>query len=259
MKTLWKWLRPRREQFAAANDARISLAELERALGAVEPAARLVLPRLLRRVVRLHTSLPGMGFRVPHGKTYVIPQKALLEIADRSEIGFGPSEELPDDVILLERPGGEILEQWSRSEVLLYYWELLYHARVHEEFRRLANQQRFSAAEAEKRLTALGSLEFEEIRNVLRQERFLLPPFDDASAYVEFVAVYLGIRYFQPYLLASFFPALGSLEKVDAVIAQDIDAEELLEATACPAHPNRRNCARRHVSPRRSSTPIRWE
>ena len=126
MKKLWKWLRPRREQFAAANDARIGLPELERAVGSVEPAARLVLPRLLRRVVRLHTSLPGMGFRVPHSKTYVIPQKALLEIADRSEIGFGPAEDLPEDVILLERPSGEILEQRPRGEVLLDYWELLY-------------------------------------------------------------------------------------------------------------------------------------
>ena len=77
----------------ALHDARISLSELEFALGAVEPAARLVLPRLLRRVVRLHASLPGMGFRVPHSKTYVIPQKALLEIADRNEIGFGPTED----------------------------------------------------------------------------------------------------------------------------------------------------------------------
>ena len=86
-------------------------------------------------------------------------------------------------------------------------------------------------------MAALGSLEFDEIRNVLRQERFLLPPYDDPSLYVEFAAVYLGIRYFQPYLMASFFPALGSLEKVDAVIAQDIDAETLLDATRLPGTP----------------------
>jgi hypothetical protein len=237
VKKLWKWLRPRREQFAAPHDARISLPELERAVRSVEPAARLVLPRLLRRVVRLHMSLPGMGFRVPHSKTYVIPQKALLEIADRGEIGFDPMDDLPENVILLERPNGEILEQWSRSEILLYYWGLLYHARVHEEFRLLANPQRSAPAGVGKRLAALGSLEFDEIRNVLGQERFLLPPYDDASVYVEFVAVYLGIRYFQPSLMASFFPALKSLERVDELIGKDIDAEELLEVTRLPGTP----------------------
>ncbi|MGO9111233.1 MAG: hypothetical protein ACLP9L_18565, partial [Thermoguttaceae bacterium] len=240
MKKLWKWSRSGREHFVAAGDAqnaRIGLQELEHDLGSVEPAARLVLPRLLRRVVRLHASLPGMGFRVPHSKTYVIPRKALLEIADRDEIGFGPAEDLPEDVILLERPNGEILEEWPRGEILLYYWELLFHARVHEEFDHLAKQQRFGAAEIDKRLVALGSLEFDEIRNVLRQERFLLPPCDDPSIYVEFAAVYLGIRYFQPYLMASFFPALESLDKVDQVIARDIDAEQILDATRLPGTP----------------------
>ena len=233
MKHIWKW--PRRGRQHAA--AEIGLPELESALGSVEPAARLVLPRLLRRAVRLHASLPGVGFRVPHSKTYAIPAKALLEIADRSEIGFGPREDLPERVILLERPDSETLEQRPRGEVLLYCWQLLFHARVHEEFHRLTAQQRFGAAEIEKRLAALGSLAAAEIRNVLRQERFLLPPYDDLSAYVEFVAVYLGIRYFQPYLMASFFPALESLEKVDEVIAQDIHAETILEATRLPGTP----------------------
>ena len=249
MKRPWKWLRPRRQQSAAADDARIGLPELERALASVEPAARLVLPRLLRRVVRLHTSLPGMGFRVPHSKTYVIARQALLDIADRSEIGFGPAEELPENVILLERPSAEVLDQWPRGEVLLYYWELLFHARVHEAFDRLAEQPVGQTANLphlrplgnlpriDQRLAALGSLEFEEVRNVLRQERFLLPPYDDRSAYVEFAAVYLGIRYFKPYLMASFFPALESLEKVDAVLALDVPAEQLLEATRLPGTP----------------------
>ena len=232
MKTPWKWLRPRREPSAAADDARISLPELERAIGSVEPAARLVLPRLLRRVVRLHASLHGLGFRVPHSKTYVIARDALLEIADREELGFGPTEELPERVILLERPGAEILDQWPRGEVLLYYWELLFHARVHEAFDCLAEQPAIS-----ERLAALGSLEFDEIRNVLGQERFLVPPYDDASTYIEFAAVYLGIRYFQPFLMASFFPAWSRWKKSMRSSALDIAAEEILDATRLPGTP----------------------
>src|SRR5208282_6098584 len=71
----------------------------------------------------------------------------------------------------------------------------------------------------------------------LRQERFLLPPYDGPSTYIEFAAVYLGIRYFQPALMASFFPALESLEKVDQVIAQDLRAETILAATRLPGTP----------------------
>jgi hypothetical protein len=253
VKKLWKLPRRRETLFVGndGQDARISLPELEEALASVEPAARLVLPRLLRRVVRLHTSLPGFGFRVPHSKTYVIPGKELLEFADRNEIGFGPTEVLPEEVILLERPSGEVLDEWPRGEILLYYWALLFHARVHEAFGGLVRpgqdvplagsacrRQPFGAGEIEKRKAALGSLEFDEIRNVLRQERFLLPPYSDAAVYVEFAAVYLGLRYFQPYQTASFFPALLSLEKADEVIAQDIDACALLEATRLPGTPD---------------------
>ena len=93
-------------------------------------------------------------------------------------------------------------------------------------------------------IAQLGEQPFDEIRNILRQERFLLPPghrcaalVGDASIYVEFAAVYLGIRYFRPFLMASFFPALRSLDDVDRVIAQDIDAAELLAATRLPGTP----------------------
>jgi hypothetical protein len=240
VKKLWKWTRRGRENAFAANhvqDARISLSELEDVLASVEPAARLVAPRLLRRVVRLHNSLSGFGFRVPHSKSYVIPQHDLLELADRSEIGFRPTDVLPDEVILLERPNGETLEERPQSEMLLFYWRLLFHARVHREFHELVKQRQFGAAEAAQRAAALTGLEFDEIRNVLAEERFLLPPYDDASVYEEFAAVYLSIRYFQPALMASFFPAFRSLDRVDGILAQDISAETILDATRLPGTP----------------------
>jgi hypothetical protein len=236
VKKFWKRFRRARAPFADS-DARISLPELEEALASVEPAARLVLPRLLRRVVRLHTSLPSLGFRVPHSTTYVIPQTELLEYADRSEIGFGPSAMLPDEVILLERPNSETLEERPRGEILLRYWELLFHARIHQEFDHLMRRGCFGSAETERRLASLGSLEFDEICNVLRQEQLLLPPRDAQSTYVEFAAVYLSIRYFQPVLLASFFPALKSLEQVDGIIGRDIHADPILDATRLPGTP----------------------
>lgn len=247
MKRVWKWPRRRRGRAAADPcDARLTLADLEAAVRSVEPAARLVPPRLLRRVIRTHASLRGFGFRVPHGKTYIISSKELLEIADRDELGL-PNERLPETVILLERPAAEDLEDKPRGELLLQYWELLFHACVHCQLERAlvvpASASRSESLPAEagttaaRRIAELGERPFDEIRNVLRQERFLLPCGGDAAVYIEFAAVYLGLRYFKPFLLAGFFPALRSLEDVDRVIAQDIDAAELLEATRLPGTP----------------------
>ena len=61
-----------------------------------------------------------------------------MPIVTRS--GSALRSNFPERVILLERPSGEILQQWPRGEVLLYYWELLFHARVHEAFECLAEQ-----------------------------------------------------------------------------------------------------------------------
>ncbi len=212
--------------------------ELESSLRAVEPAVRLALPRLLRRVIRVDNALPGFGFRVPHGKSYVLAADRLLKIADRSELGLAATDVLPAEVILLEKPQTEIMEETPGDEMRLRYWELLFHARVHAAYHRLAEQGRFSLATCRARIERLGMLEFEEISNVLRQERFLLPPYDDASTYIEFAAVYLGIRYFKPYLTASFFPGLASLQSIDRIVAEDIDADELLRATRLPRTPD---------------------
>jgi hypothetical protein len=252
VKKLWKWHRGRAEFRAAADEheARLSLPELEEAVRSVEPSALLVPSRVLRRVVRVHASLGGFGFRVPHSKTYVIPSPALLEIADRDELGLKPTECLPQTIILLERPSADDLEEQSRRELLLHYWELLFHARVHREFTQalvvpasaasldgISAKAGTTSVAIAQRVEELGKFPFDEIRNVLQQERFLLPPYNDSSVYVEFAAVYLGMRYFKPFLLCSFFPALPSLDEVDQVIAQDVDAVALLDATRLPGTP----------------------
>ena len=121
--------------------------------------------------------------------------------------------------------------------MLSQYWEWLFHARVHRELDARRAAGRLGPDEIARRVAEIGNEAFGEIHSVLLQERFLLPPYDDASVYVEFAAVYLGMRYFKPFLLCSFFPALPSLDEVDKIIAQDIDAGALLDATRLPGTP----------------------
>src|SRR5262249_52788951 len=81
------------------------------------------------------------------------------------------------------------------------------------------------------RIGRIGDIEFDEIRNVLRAEHYLLPPRDDRSVYVEFVAVYLELRHFAPDLLPRYFPCGAGPPIVDSLVAVDVAGAELFEKT----------------------------
>ena len=72
-------------------------------------------------------------------------------------------------------------------------------------------QGKLTEADVRSRIQEIGPIEFEEIRAVLRQEEYLLPPRTDLAVYVEFAAVYLELRYFVPEFLRSYFPSMSGL------------------------------------------------
>ena len=237
----------------------VSLAELQRAVWSADPAALLILPRLLRRVIRQHRELSaGLGLSVPHRKSYVIARQPLLEIVDVAELGCGSQDALPEQVILLERPSQEDLAETPGDETLVRFWRLLFHARVHAALEPVVlGDGPFFGPQAvaaigkwaengslphgpltpillRQRIQQIGPVEFDEARTVLSQERLLLPPRDDATAYVELAAVYLELKYFAPSLLPRYFPSLSSTEKIDRVLRQDLDGDAIFRATMLP-------------------------
>src|SRR5437588_11429288 len=102
--------------------------EIERSLR--ESGAIAVLPRILRRVIKRHKKLPGIGLDVPHAHSYVLSRDALGAICDESEIGV-PLRTLPDAVILLPR------DALDGDGAALRTWRALFHATVHREIDRL--------------------------------------------------------------------------------------------------------------------------
>ena len=210
---------------------RLTLAELERAVRAADPAALLIRSRILRRVIKQDRRLTGFGLRVPHRKSYTIGREPLLEIVDRAELGLAEDAALPEKVVLLARPEPRKLAVTPADDLLVGYWRLLFHARVHVALDELTASGRWSPAVVRRRTQQLGPAEFEEIRMVLGQEDLLFPPRSDASIYAEFVAVYLELRYFAGSLLPRYFPGLENLEAVDELVGQDVDAESLFRAT----------------------------
>lgn len=212
-------------------DLPLSVAELERAIAEVEPAALLAPPRILRRVIKHDRQIGGIGLKVPHRKLYLIDAERLLEIVDRDELGVSYHTPLTGRVVLLARPDAEYLSTLTAGEALVKYWRLLFHARIHQRLERKQADGVLDAAAVRQRISRIGLAEFEEIRVVLRQEDLLLPPANDASAYIEFAAVFLELRYFAPSLVRRYFPGLHDLDRVSDVLEGDVDAAEVWSQT----------------------------
>lgn len=219
------------EPISGEPTSRLTLGELELAVRAADPAAFLVLPRILRRVIKQDQQLAGFGLMVPHRKSYVIDRKPLLEIVEKDELGLPEYADLPEKVILLAQPDPGVLEDTSAETVLLDCWRLLFHSRIHIALEAKLESGELTPTMIRRAIHRIGSAEFDEIRAVLAHDDLLLPTGGENAVYVEFAAVYLELRFFATGFLPHYFPGLKSLETVDEVLLKDVDAEELFRHT----------------------------
>ncbi len=214
-------------------DRPLDVAGLGHALAEVEPAAVLVSPRMLRRVIKRDRGLPFLHFQALHQQVYAIAPEALgRAIGEGGLPGADDGRPPGGPLILLARPDPDDLAASSRGAVLDHYWRLLFHARA-----RLALEARLAVGGVGERVARVGAVEFEEVRAVLRQDGMLLPPYDDREVYAEFTATYLGLRHFAPSRLPHEFPGIEDHEAIEALLAEDIDATSLLAATRPPGAP----------------------
>lgn len=212
-------------------DRRIELADLERAVTAVDPAARVVPRRILRRVIKHDRELTGIGLQVPHRKCYVIDAEKALEIVTKDEMGLKDDDELPSPLILIARLDPDEQATQAPGAILVRYWRLLFHARIHLALARPIAQRTLTRGGVRARIHRIGQTEFDEIRAVLAQENFLFPPHDDFAVYTEFAAVYLELRFFAELLIPRYFPGLRDVAAVDRLLEEDVAAGVLFEAT----------------------------
>jgi hypothetical protein len=218
--------------------ASLGLPELEQAIHSVDARALLVPQRILRRVIKQDAGIAGFGLRVPHRKTYVISRPDLLAIVEPAELDLPEPVVLTETVILLARPSPQTIALQPADALRVKFWRLLFHTRVHLALDQATAEERFGPEIAQRRIAELGEAEFAEIRAVLGQEAFLLPPASDLTTYIEFVALYLELRYFARHLLPAYFPELRDLGRVDDIVGQDLDAVGLLAATRLAGAPD---------------------
>jgi hypothetical protein len=215
----------------------LTVSELERLLRAKNPGALLLPPRLLRRVIKEDCHIGGIGLQVPHHRSYTLGRERLLQLVERDELNVGADHRLPSTVLLIGRPDQDDLDRQPRGEALHRFWRLLFHARVHAVLDRHVAEGRLSKLGIDERVRQLGLATFDEARLVLEQERFLLPPEDEMTIYVEFAALYLELRCFRPHLASVFFPSIGNHAEVDAILAADVDAASVLAETRLEGAP----------------------
>lgn len=116
---------------STAQATTLSADELTRIVRSADPSALFVPPRILRRVIKKHRGLGGLGLNVPHARCYLIDRGRLLDIATRGELGLAGTEGLPDEVLLLPRPDDAVLRARPAAGVLREVWRLLFHGAVH--------------------------------------------------------------------------------------------------------------------------------
>jgi hypothetical protein len=206
----------------------VDLPSVEERLAGAPAAPVLVDPRLLRRIIKRHRAVPGIGLEVPHARCYAIRRDALLAIVSAAELGRAAAS-LPEEIILLPRPTDAELRHTSTDEVLTGLWRGAFHAAVHLEIERRIAAGALSASRIRERIHRIGETEFDEVRLVLRHDESLLPPYDDRETFTEFAALYLELRSFDPGVLDRLFPTLRDRARVDGAI--DLDPAPLLALT----------------------------
>ena len=206
------------------------LAKLTEIVQEVEPAALLVEPRILRRVVRLDRRLQGQWLLVPRRECYTIERDRLLAFVEREELEIPLGTELPRRVILLARPDEPDPADPAAEQALIHdYLRLLCYGCVHLDLATQIARNVFPDDWAAERRAQIGEIEFAEIRAVLLKEGYLFQSPSDLDTYVEFAAVYLELRYFAPQELRWYFPTIDDWHAIDQIVSQDIDHRQLIK------------------------------
>ena len=211
------------------------IAEVDSALSVKGPPTRVIVrgdapvvvdARILRRVIKRDHVLPGIGLDVPHAASYVIAREQLLTLASERDLGVTAAS-LPSVVVLLPRPEAGA----SDDDVVHALWRGAFHAAVHVAYDDKRRSGALTQAAFRERVHRLGHCEFVEASAALKQEERMLPARSDGDAWAEFAATFLELRHFAPDLMPRMFSVLGDLDRVDALLADDLDAKALLVAT----------------------------
>ncbi len=215
----------------------MKLTELQQTLHTVNPAAVLVSPQVLERVIQQVCNLPALPWDVPHRKSYVVDRQDLFRHIEQDDLDLSPEYLLPATVILLVKPTSEQPDGGEKDILLGVYWRRLFHASVHLALEQGWKEGSLTLAGVRQRVEAIGQTEYNEIRRVLLEDRWLVASAAEHTFWIEFAAVFLELRYFAKNLLPIYFPSLD-VGAVEELLRRDLDAAKLFEDTRLAGAPD---------------------
>jgi hypothetical protein len=195
--------------------------ELEAALRAVEPAARLV-PE--RRLLRLLVYLRDHGRPLPLNAD--LPVRVARAEAVAADV-LPPAALAGDEPVLLlmTAPDDRLLGGLPRPELLRAYWRLLLQDRVAEAVRAAGPKAVAAAADA------LGPPAVREIRYVLGSDHRIDPDADTGECFAAFAATFADLQVFDPPAVGEFFPSVRPEAAAAAFAELAVDVPAALHAT----------------------------
>src|SRR5215468_4740149 len=93
--------------------------------------AVLVEDRVLRRVIKRHRRLPGLGLQVAHADGYALPRADLEKLVEADELGI-ESAKLPDTVVVFAGSRDDLAKH--DPDALCRAWRIAFHGKVHQAF-----------------------------------------------------------------------------------------------------------------------------
>jgi hypothetical protein len=216
----------------------MTLAELQRALTSVQPAAVLVPPRVMEHVVRQALELSPMTWTVPHASSWIAEKTVLWRYLDHGDLPLAPEQLLPTPLLLLAWPDEDHLLRTPPAAVFLQTWRQLFHVSVHQALDQLWNDGVLTPARLRDRIDSIGPTAFEEIRGVLVAENLLVWKADDRAAFDEFAAFFLELRHFAPGLVSTYFPGLGEPAHVQTLLDKLVASPDILAKTRLEGAPD---------------------
>ncbi len=206
--------------------------DLQAALQAVHPGAILVSSRVLDRGLQYRFSLPTYRiWDIPHRSSLVVDRHKLVSFIEPDDLEVHPDQVLPDRVILLAKPTAELENQVNDETLLSIYWRRLFHACIHLELERQLTSGELNGQRIRERIDALGPIIWAEARKVLVEEDWLTATATEEAFYIEFVAVFLELKFFLPNVTGAYFPAIQDPHRVERIVSEGLDSDTLFART----------------------------
>ena len=202
----------------------LTAAAYAEAVSQIEPAARVVPGRTLRRAIRQSRDRGTFRPRAVHDCCWWVRRDELFRWLTPPELGLSDRE--PAELLLIPAP-----EPDGRGQSPADVWQTLFHAAVDRELDDAARQGRMDDATIRRFRRHVGPARWQMIRTILVEENLIEDADPDDRAFREFAAFGLELARFRSDDWDAFFPALSPTDEPLRTVTDLLDVDALYERT----------------------------